>query len=76
MRKITPHQIRVKTAKVDITYEHIYINLGMSRSWFYKMIMNNKRYEFTDPNPKWMKLIMDYLDELLKVKRRFKNKAK
>ena len=76
MNKITPEDIRQKVAEAGLNYEQVYTTLGMSRSWFYKMIMNNPRYEFKDPKPAWMELIMNYLNSFILFKGKWQGKAK
>jgi len=59
---ITPEQIRQKIKSLDLTYTHVWEAVGLNRGWFCKMIMENSKYSFENPNPEWMKLIIKYLN--------------
>ncbi len=61
MKKIKPDDIKKLVIELDLSYEEIYKTLGMSRSWFCKMIMGNPKHSFQNPKPIWMKLVFDYL---------------
>jgi len=58
---ITPELLRQKIKSLDLTYTHVWEAVGLNRGWFCKMIMENSKYSFENPNPEWMKLILKYL---------------
>ena len=74
MKKITPEMVRHRIAGLGLKYNQVYQALGLSRSWFYKMIMENEKYKFQEPNPEWMKMIMDYCADYERLKYSWKKK--
>jgi len=59
---ITPELLRQKIKSLDLTYTHVWEAVGLNRGWFCKMIMENSKYSFENPNPEWMKNILGYLN--------------
>jgi hypothetical protein len=61
MKKITPKMIRDKCAKLNIPHRQCWEATDIGKAWFIKMIMDNDKYAFKDPNPERMDKIWSYL---------------
>ena len=61
MRKITPEMVRNKCDKLDIPHRQVWEACGLKLAWFNKMIMDNPKYAFVNPNVELMNKIWSYL---------------
>jgi len=58
------HTLRLRIHASNLSYPHIYNEVGLSAGWFMRMI----RGDFIEPNMGWMKLINEYLDDYMELK--------
>jgi len=56
----TAELLRRYCKRYDLSYTQIYKTLDIPSEWFNRMIMDNKKYRFINPNPERMKLIWEY----------------
>ncbi len=59
--------LRAKIGRSDLSYRQIYQAVHISDGWFMRMI----RGDFHEPNPHWMQLINEYLDEHISLKQKY-----
>ena len=61
MKKITPAMVRDKCTELNIHHRTVWEACDLNQSWFIKMIMDNDKYRFKNPNPEWMEKIWSFL---------------
>jgi hypothetical protein len=59
--KINATRIRKWCKKIDLSYTQIYTTLDIDPNWFNRMIMENDKYRFINPNPERMNRIWAYV---------------
>ena len=74
MKNITPDMVRDKCAELGIPHRQVWEACGLNISWFNKMIMDNERHSFKEPNPEWMLLIWEYLTLYEKEHQKFEQR--
>jgi len=72
MSGIQPSQIREKIKELDLTYAQVYTLLGIGKGWFLKMVMENERYRFDNPDPSRVKRIWEFLKDYERFKQKWR----